>query len=168
MRINSEHRGLPETLAPGEPRPAETEDVDAISHLSAPFVHSGALRYRDEVSLRAQLSDFVVMVHDQTLIGCVGLRQLPATSPGLVIYNFCVHPRFHGHGVGTALLKEAVRLAEQRGVHEIFAASNQSGSWFTRHGFTVIDFDQSPQAWRGDLDPRRKSTLFMRAVSGTG
>lgn len=57
--------------------------------------------------------------------------------------EFYVHPEFRGHGVGSRLLAEFVRIAKESGWRAIDLEVNTSHrrvmSLYKRHGFTTVD-----------------------------
>ncbi len=64
--------------------------------------------------------------------------------PGLggMIWHLAVHPDHQRRGIATALLEEAVRRAQERGLVRLEAWTRDDAhvqAWYESHGFTLID-----------------------------
>lgn len=122
---------MPEDITLGD---AVEEDVGGIVAL---------LRAnRDELFLRSQrdvqrrCADFIVARDARgVVLGCAALHRY---SAGLAeVLSVAVQPERQGHGIGSRLLAECTRRAQQRGGERLFLATLKP-AYFARFGYTVI------------------------------
>jgi GNAT superfamily N-acetyltransferase len=64
---------------------------------------------------------------------------IAAVAACFYLHDLAVHPRFRGHGVGTALATKAIDLAADAGFDTLALTAVQSSNEFwERHGFVVV------------------------------
>ena len=116
---------------------AETPDDRAAVHA----VVAGAFGQSDEADLVEQLHAdgdvFVSLVaeEDGAVIGHVLLSAMRAPIRALGLAPVSVGPARQGTGVGSALIREAIRLAREAGYAAIFVLGDQA--YYGRFGFDV-------------------------------
>ena len=65
-----------------------------------------------------------------------------------IVYWLAVDPKFQHKGIGTAILKEWEKIAEEKGAHSIHLDSNKKNlKFYEKLGYKVIGFDE--KSWFG-------------------
>ena len=117
-------------------RPGRPGDAEAITRLLAPHVATGAVLARSPAEIREQIGSFVVAVGPGGTVGAVALRDF---GRGLQeIRSLVVTPKHTGRGVGSRLIRAAVRLAGKRGAIRVFTLTMRP-RMFVRLGFLPVD-----------------------------
>jgi amino-acid N-acetyltransferase len=117
-------------------RPAQTEDLPGLEALL-----SGAHLPLD--GFREHLAHALVAVDDGRPVGCVALE--PYGECGL-LRSLVVAPEHRGKGLGERLTAEALRLAEARGIRDIYLLTETAAGFFPRFGFRHQDRSGAPPA----------------------
>src|SRR5579862_1783 len=101
-------------------RPARPRDVPDIAALINAFAAQQVMLPKTTDSIALALDDFVVATDASgRLLGCAALREY---SPSLAeVASVAVAPDAHGLGIGGALVRRVERLAQSRGISELFA-----------------------------------------------
>jgi predicted N-acetyltransferase YhbS len=108
---------------------------------------------RQRRALRAMVADpgrgvVLVAVEQRQVIGSVALLPVLSTALGgdvCWLEDFVVHPGWRGRGVGTALLRAAVRESEQRGWSRISVVTDHDNAR-ARAMYAAAGFDRSGMA----------------------
>ena len=82
--------------------------------------------------------DFLVMREAGQVIGAVGLES--ADGVGL-LRSLAVLPSLHGQGRGGALVAAAERLAEQRGIDDLYLLTTTAPGFFALHDYLRVARD---------------------------
>ncbi len=117
-------------------RPAHTQDVRAIRALVTPYAEGRVLLQKEAVAYYESVRDFVVADDAGSLVGCGGLHVL--WEDLAEIRTLAVAADHLGRGVGSAILTELLRQADQIGVRRIFCLTFET-DFFGRHGFEPIE-----------------------------
>lgn len=121
------------------------------------------LRTHALANQKADYTKVMVVAHDREVVGYYGLslssvqredvpkklRSHPAPNPipCLLLGQLAVHRQWHGKGIGTALLKDAliraVKIAENAGTRAVVvnALDETAGQFWTRVGFLATSHD---------------------------
>jgi amino-acid N-acetyltransferase len=75
------------------------------------------------------------------VIGCCALEVL--WKDLAEVRSLAVHPQHHGHGIGRALVMDAVAEARRLGLSRVFALTYE-GEFFSRLGFHRVERDSLP------------------------
>lgn len=153
---------VPFMLAPFTFRAAEAADLDfLVSMLLEAFNwHPERSFSRERILSDPEIAHYVAgwpqpddlgviaVGEDEQPLGAAWLRQLTAEDPG---YGYVagdvpeltigVRAQWRGRGVGRALLRELVRVADERGVKRISLSverANYAAKLYTDEGFTVV------------------------------
>lgn len=136
-------------------RPARAMDIDGIVSLVNGYAAESVMLFRTPESVRATLHDFVVAVDARdTVVACGALKEY---SPSLAeVASVAVARAAHGRGLGTLVVHEVERLAQKRGIDELFALTLTPG-FFEHAGYAVTDRALYPEKIRRDClkCPRR-------------
>ena len=90
--------------------------------------------------------DFLVMREAGQVVGAVGLES--ADGVGL-LRSLAVLPSLHGQGRGGALVAAAERLAEQRGIDDLYLLTTTAPSFFALHDYLRVHRSSVPLALQG-------------------
>lgn len=126
-------------------RPATEADVQAICDLVNGFADRNLMLHRTPAQVQMSLGDFLVVEHQNRMVGCGYLAYL---SPTLVeIRSLAVHPDQQGNGLGGLLIDHLVEMARARGIRQICALTLVP-EFFIRRGFERVDrWSISPKIW---------------------
>jgi amino-acid N-acetyltransferase len=107
-------------------RPAIAADVEAIAVLVNSFVADGFTLPRTVEQIELRLDNYVVAVDANGQISaCAALEEY---SPSLgEVSSVAVRPSEQGQGLGGAVVLAVERMAEVRGIPELFAISHAEG-----------------------------------------
>lgn len=127
-------------------RPAHPHEVEAIRALFASEVAAGRMLPRAAHDIRARLDDWLVADDRGLIAGCVSLVQF---NPALAeVRSLAVQPVYRGQGIASALVREAVALAERRGLERVLVLT-RAAALFEKLGFRrdfVANFPE--KVWR--------------------
>jgi len=87
--------------------------------------------------------DFLVMREAGQVVGAVGLES--ADGVGL-LRSLAVLPTLHGQGRGGALVAAAERLAEQRGIDDVYLLTTTVPGFFALHDYLRVHRSSVPLA----------------------
>lgn len=118
-------------------RRARTGDVRAIRSIVEGYAGDRILLAKDLVTLYEDVPDFRVAVDSAgAVIGCGAVHVM--WEDIAEVRTLAVMPRYRGRGVGSALLDELLRTADELGVTRV-ACLTFEVAFFTRHGFSPAD-----------------------------
>jgi amino-acid N-acetyltransferase len=93
--------------------------------------------------LDASPVDFLVMREAGQVVGVVGLQS--ADGAGL-LRSLAVLPTLHGQGRGAALVAAAERLAERRGMDDLYLLTTTVPAFFALHDYLRVRRESVPPA----------------------
>ncbi|MCC6798633.1 MAG: GNAT family N-acetyltransferase [Anaerolineae bacterium] len=127
-------------------RPAHPHEIEAIRALFAGEVAAGRMLPRAAHDIRARLDDWLVAEEHSAIAGCVSLVQF---NPALCeVRSLAVDPAYRGRGIASALVREALAMAERRGMERVLVLTRAAGL-FEKLGFRrdfVANFPE--KVWR--------------------
>lgn len=127
-------------------RPAQAHEIEAIRALFAEEVAAGRMLPRATADIRARLDDWLVAEERDQIAGCVSLVQF---NPSLCeVRSLAVSPAHQGKGIASALVREAVALAQRRGIERVLVLT-RAAALFEKLGFRrdfVANFPE--KVWR--------------------
>ena len=127
-------------------RPAQAHEIEAIRALFADEVAAGRMLPRAEHEIRARLDDWLVAEEWGQIAGCVSL--VPFNGSLCEVRSLAVHPAYRGRGIASALVREALALAERRGIERVLVLT-RAAPLFEKLGFRrdfVANFPE--KVWR--------------------
>lgn len=92
--------------------------------------------------------DFLVMREAGQVVGAVGLES--ADGVGL-LRSLAVLPSLNGQGRGGALIAAAERLAEQRGIDDLYLLTTTAPGFFALHDYLRVQRASVPLALQGTV-----------------
>lgn len=127
-------------------RPAHSVDVPAIAELVDAQARRAQVLPRSVQEISTTLTDWIVGEDSGRVIGCASLL---AYSPQQAeIRSLVVADTIQGNGLGSALVKQLIEIAEQRRIPTLFALT-RAVPFFSRNGFRVCDKNSFPdKIWR--------------------
>jgi len=136
-------------------RAARVTDVSGIVALVNGYAAEAVMLYRTPESVLMTLHDFVVAVDEVgTVVACGSLKEY---SPSLAeVASVAVLRSAHGRGLGRKIVQAVERIAQKRGIEELFALT-LTPQFFETVGYAVVDRALYPEKIRRDClkCPRR-------------
>jgi len=136
-------------------RMAVERDIAGIVSLVNAYAAEAIMLPQTEELVWLSLANFIVAVDtDGTVIACASLKEY---SPSLAeVASVAVARHAHGHGLGTTMVQAVERLAQKRGIEELFALT-LTPAFFERAGYGLTDRARYPEKIRRDClrCPRR-------------
>jgi amino-acid N-acetyltransferase len=136
-------------------RRARPNDVSGIVTLVNGYAAEAVMLFRTPESVLMSLQDFVVAVDEVgTVVACGSLKEY---SPSLAeVASVAVMRSAHGRGLGKAIVQAVERIAQKRGIDELFALT-VTPKFFESIGYRVVDRALYPEKIRRDClkCPRR-------------
>ena len=159
------HQGVG-TMITAEPmqrlRDAGIEDVGGILGLIEPLEADGTLVKRGRERLEREISNFVVLEHDGTMLGCAALYPLSEKSAELAC--LAVAPGVRDAGHGEHLLRACEARARQRKIRRLFALTTRAEHWFLEQGFKSVGPSALPDARAALYNWKRGSKVFLKRI----
>ncbi len=126
----------------GTLRKATTSDVISIQRMINAFADNGAMLHRSMSELYENVRDFVVIVEDDTVVGCAALH---VTWKDLAeLKSLAVLESAQGKGYGKALIAACLDEAVTVGVTKVFALTYVP-ELFEKIGFDRVDRSVLPR-----------------------
>jgi amino-acid N-acetyltransferase len=149
--------------APDKMRDATLTDVDAILAIIDPLVQQGVLVKRERHSIETDIADYVVLEHEQEIIGCAALHPF-ASDKAVELACLAVNPFYRDGGRGERILAYAEQRAKASGFNTLFVLSTQTTQWFSARGFMEGDVAGLPAARQAQYNFARKSKVYTKAL----
>lgn len=129
-------------------RPATRNDVKLIFDFFQPFILKKQILPRSLHDINKYLENITVAVDKEgVIIGTIALRDF---KDGLhEIRSLAVSDKFEGHGIGSALIREAISLAKKRNGKRVFTLTMRP-KLFQRQGFAPVSIMRFPQKVQKD------------------
>lgn len=93
----------------------------------------------------------------------VGFAVTQRMGPFLHLRELDVHPDYQRQGIGTALLKKVIILAQDHGCHALTLTTNKfvswNAPWYKRQGFRILRDDEIPDHLSHILNQERAKGL---------
>ena len=150
-------------------RTARMCDIPGIESLINGYAAERIMLPRNAESIELALDDFVVATDAHGHVLACGALKMYSPSLGEVA-SVAVAREVHGHGLGTMIVTEVERLAEARGVAELFAIT-LTPRFFESLGYQWSDRSLYPEKLRRDCAscPRKfgcTEACMRRGVAG--
>ena len=144
-------------------RLAEIDDVGGILQLIEPLENEGVLVGRDRKLIETEIDHFIVLEHDNMIIGCAALNYFPGTHVG-ELTCLVIHPDYRNKGCGDSLFKRIIAKAKNNGINKLIVLTTKASHWFTERGFTETSVERLPKIRRGKYNYKRRSKIFIRNI----
>lgn len=128
-------------------RPAIMQDVELIiTFLNRQVLDGGKLLPRSKTEIIQSLQEFIVVLDDQTIIGCAGLQIYTADLGE--IRTLIVDDQFQGSGAGRLLVEHLIMRAQNIGLKRLMALTYVP-IFFHKIGFDTVEREQLPEkVWK--------------------
>ncbi len=144
-------------------RPARIEDVRGMLELIEPLEAEGTLVKRSRELLEAEIGNFMVIEHDNRIVGCAALYPFP-DDKSAEFACLAVAPGARDAGYGERLLKACEARAKSLKLRRIFALTTHAPHWFLEQGFRAADVDALPEQRKALYNWRRGSKVFLKRL----
>ncbi|HEX6529289.1 MAG TPA: amino-acid N-acetyltransferase [Burkholderiales bacterium] len=144
-------------------RAARIEDVRGMLELIEPLEAEGTLVKRSRELLEAEIGNFMVIEHDNRIVGCAALYPFP-DDKSAEFACLAVAPGARDAGYGERLLKACETRAKSLKLRRIFALTTHAPHWFVEQGFRAADVDALPEERKALYNWRRGSKVFLKRL----
>ena len=143
-------------------RPARLNDFQSIMEiLSSPAQHS-AIVSRTPEYIERQIDNYLVYCVDEDVVGCCEIIQYGDGSAA-EIASLAVDKSYRNQGIGSELVREAVKELRSGDIKLVFALSTAVSHIFTQCGFKQISPEELPEEKRKNYE-FRKSIVYGRSL----
>ena len=149
--------------APDRLRDAKIDDIDGIMAIIDPLVQQGILVKRDRELIEKEIDRFVVLEHENEIIGCAALYPFP-NDKAVELACLAVNPFYRDGGRGERILGFAEKRAKEKGFKTLFVLSTQTTQWFVERGFVESDVSKLPQEKQALYNYSRRSKIYSKPV----
>lgn len=149
--------------APDRLRDATLADADGIMAIIDPLVAQGILVKRDRELIEKEIDRFVVLEHEDEIIGCAALYPFP-NDKAVELACLAVNPFYRDGGRGERILSFAEKRAKEKGFKTLFVLSTQTTQWFVERGFVESDVSKLPQEKQALYNYSRRSKIYSKPV----
>ncbi len=149
--------------APDCLRDATLTDIDGIMGIIDPLVAAGVLVKRDRELIEKEIDRFVVLEHEEEIIGCAALYPFP-NDKAVELACLAVNPFYRDGGRGERILGFAEKRAREKGFKTLFVLSTQTTQWFVERGFVESDVSKLPQEKQALYNYSRRSKIYSKPV----
>lgn len=144
-------------------RQAAADDVGSILELIAPLEDQGLLVTRSRETLEDDISHFIVMVRESTVVACGALYPY-AQQNSAEIACIAVHADYRGGAFGDVLLDDLERRARDAGLTSVFVLTTQATQWFNERGYAASTLDDMPVEKRERYNYQRNSAVLLKKL----
>ena len=149
--------------APDRLRDAKVADIDGIMGIIDPLVAAGVLVKRDRELIESEIDRFIVLEHENEIIGCAALYPFP-NDKAVELACLAVNPFYRDGGRGERILNFAEKRAKEKGFKTLFVLSTQTTQWFVERGFAENDVSKLPQEKQALYNYSRRSKIYSKPV----
>ena len=149
--------------APDRLRDAKIDDIDGIMAIIDPLVQQGVLVKRDRELIEKEIDRFVVLEHENEIIGCAALYPFP-NDKAVELACLAVNPFYRDGGRGERILGFVEKRAKEKGFKTLFVLSTQTTQWFVERGFVESDVSKLPQEKQALYNYSRRSKIYSKPV----
>ena len=147
-----------------ELRTAGIQDVGGILNLIRPLEEAGVLVERSRDLLETEISNFMVVELEGTVIGCAALY--PVCEESGEIACIAIHPDYQRAKLGERLLSELERKAEQQNLTYVYALTTVASHFFLEKGFVEIGVEELPDSRKSLYNYQRNSKILKKPLKG--
>jgi amino-acid N-acetyltransferase len=149
--------------SPDRLRNATPHDVEGIMALIDPLAERGVLVPRSRESVEKEIDRFVVLAHEEEVIGCAAMNPYQAEKLA-ELACLAVNPFYRDGGRGERILAHIEKRAKDRNFKTLFVLSTQTTQWFVERGFAEADVNALPAERREKYNHERNSKVYTKAL----
>ena len=139
------------------------DKANQILNLIQPFVDQGKILSRNEIEIKKNINDFVLLFDNDQLVACAGLKDCQEGSMG-EIYSLAVAQEAQSTGLSKTLLNMILAKAKERKFSKVFALTKYGTDWFVKNGFTQMKISDLPSKRQKYFNHDRNSSIFFKKV----
>jgi len=142
-------------------RPATIDEVGGILELIQPLEEQGTLVRRSREKLEMGISDYYILMRDNTVIACAALH---IYDNGDIAELAClaVDADYQKAAKGKTLYSTIEKEAVSKGVKKIFVLTTQTTHWFLEQGFNEADINDLPVSKKELYNYQRNSKVLIK------
>jgi amino-acid N-acetyltransferase len=144
-------------------RPARIEDVRGMLELIEPLEAEGTLVKRSRELLESEIGNFLVIEHDNRIVGCAALYPYP-DDKSAEFACLAVAPGVRDAGYGERLLKACEERATGLTLRRVFALPTHAAHGVVEQGFRAADVAALPEKRQALYNWRRGSKVFLKRI----
>lgn len=144
-------------------RPATIDDVGGVLQLIEPMESDGTLVRRGRELLEQEIDRFIVLEHDQVLLGCAALYPFPEVRAG-ELACLAIRPGYQNMGHGEKILQAIENQARRLGMEQLFLLTTRTTHWFIERGYKEGSLDLLPEEKRALYNWQRRSKVLVKAL----
>lgn len=144
-------------------RPATIDDVGGVLQLIEPMENEGTLVRRGRELLEQEIGRFIVLEHDQRIVGCAALYPFPEAGAG-ELACLAIRPEYQRLGHGEKLMQAIERQARALGMAQLFLLTTRATHWFIERGYKEGSLDMLPDEKRALYNWQRRSKVLVKAL----
>ena len=144
-------------------RQATIDDVGGILQLIEPLEAEGTLVKRSRELLEIEIDRFIVLQHDERIIGCAALYPFVRDRAG-ELACLAIHPDHRNGGGGERLLTFIESRARRSGFERLFVLTTRTAHWFAEQGFTEVPVAELPEQRREFYNWQRRSKVLVKPI----
>jgi len=144
-------------------RQATIEDVGGILQLIEPLEADGTLVKRSRELLEIEIDRFIVLQHDDRIVGCAALYPFEADQ-AVELACLAVHPDHRNGGAGERLLQFIEAKARRSGHRRLFVLTTRTAHWFVEQGFAEVPVAELPPQRQQFYNYQRRSKVLVKTL----
>jgi amino-acid N-acetyltransferase len=144
-------------------RQATIEDVGGILQLIEPLEADGTLVKRSRELLEIEIDRFIVLQHDDRIVGCAALYPFEADR-AVELACLAVHPDHRNGGAGERLLQFIEAKARRSGYQRLFVLTTRTAHWFVEQGFAEVPVADLPPQRQQFYNYQRRSKVLVKTL----
>ncbi len=146
-----------------ELRTATLSDIGGILELIKPLEQQGILAKRSREKIEMEITDYIVIERDGSIIGCTALHADQQGQFG-AIACLAVHPDYQGAARGQRMFDHVCLIAKRLNLNKLFVLSTQTTHWFIERGFLLSGINSLPDPLKKLYNPQRNSKILCKTV----
>jgi amino-acid N-acetyltransferase len=144
-------------------RQATIEDVGGILQLIEPLEADGTLVKRSRELLEIEIDRFIVLQHDDRIVGCAALYPFEADQT-VELACLVVHPDHRNGGAGERVLQFIEAKARRTGHRRLFVLTTRTAHWFVEQGFAEVPVAELPPQRQQFYNYQRRSKVLVKTL----
>ena len=145
-------------------RPATINEVGGILELIQPLEEQGALVRRSREKLEAEISDYYVLMRDNTVIACAALH-IYADDKIAELACLVVNDDYQKASKGKTLYTTMEKEAKSKGIKKIFVLTTQATHWFLEQGYEEAAITDLPIEKQELYNYKRNSKVLIKDIN---
>lgn len=105
--------------------------------------------------IELHLDSFLVIRHrdksteGESVVGTVGLEVYGKSA---LLRSLAVHPDLQGHGLGSRLVNEIIKMAKTKGINRLFLLTDTAEDFFKKREFIIVTRDEVPEDMKQSVE----------------